>query len=451
MWQGIPAQIKTAWRQDGPGTLTAGFICLLLLGLPLIFGPAGYHNITAVKHGFLLAASLAYFAALAVLLLIRWWRAGRPALAPRSLWHGASLPQKLILLYALLCVISALASPYPELVWAGSGRYEGLATTFVYIGIFLAVASFGRFYPAYFFALLLALVLNCLVAWLQLGGGNPLMLYPGGYDYYDGNTAYSGQFLGTIGNSGLLAAFFCLAVPALLCYFLRRPREWQSWLFLAGALLGLYILLRSQIAAGMVGLLGAALIIAPRLPRRRRRWLVLALVLLLLLALLLLLFYNGPQQGLLYEASALLHGNVEPGFGSGRLQIWQQTLALIPERPWLGGGPDTLGTRLDLVFTSSDLNAPLRQTRVDTAHNDYLNIAVNIGLLALAVYLAALFATLASWLRRAANPALLAVGAGVFCYSIQIFFSFSLCITAPIFWLLWGLLVAELRQEKQDR
>jgi len=212
------------------------------------------------------------------------------------------------------------------------------------------------------------------------------------------------------------------------------------------------MLLATRAAAGLVGLLACFLVVAPLLPRRRRtRLIVLLLVLLLLLAfVLVLLNYDGPQQGTLYEASVLLRGHAEAEFGSGRLLIWQRTLELIPERPLLGGGPDTLGERLDLVFTSHDPSEPLRQTRVDNAHNDYLNIAANLGLPALLVYVTALFATARGWLRRRGCDAVLALGAGLLCYSAQIFFSFSLCITAPLFWLFWGLLVAELAKEKQE-
>ncbi|NLF80090.1 MAG: O-antigen ligase family protein [Clostridia bacterium] len=446
------AQLKISFRQDAAETVTAGFILLLLLGLPLVFGPRGYYNITAVKHSFLLSAFFAYLVALSAAIAYQWRRGGSARPGLRRLWRVARPEQKLILLFALISMLSALASPDPELVWAGSGRFEGLGTGLVYCGIFLAVSSFGRFRPLFIYALLIPVAFNSVLVYRQLAGGNPLGLYPPGLNYYDGNIVYSGEFLGTIGNSGLLAAFLCLAMPSLLVYFARRPRHRQSLALLAGGLLGLAMLLASRIAAGLVGLLACFLVVAPLLPRgRRNRRIVLLLVLLLLLALfLLLLSYDGPPQGLLYEASALLHGHAEAEFGSGRLLIWQRAWALIPERPLLGGGPDTLGKRLDLVFTSHDASAPPRQARVDNAHNDYLNIAVNLGLPALLVYVAALLCTARGFLRRRCSDAVLALGAGLLCYSAQIFFSFSLCITAPIFWLFWGLLVAELAKEKQD-
>lgn len=48
------------------------------------------------------------------------------------------------------------------------------------------------------------------------------------------------------------------------------------------------------------------------------------------------------SEGAAGEFHALLHGQAEASFGSGRLRIWQEVLHLIGERPLLGGGPDTL-------------------------------------------------------------------------------------------------------------
>jgi heme/copper-type cytochrome/quinol oxidase subunit 2 len=39
---------------------------------------------------------------------------------------------------------------------------------------------------------------------------------------------------------------------------------------------------------------------------------------------------------------------------------------------------------------------------------------------------------------------------GLLCYLIQIFFSFSILIVAPFFWVLFGLLTASLREAKRS-
>ena len=111
----------------------------------------------------------------------------------------------------------------------GEGRYEGLLTMLIYLAIFIAVSSFGRFKSWYLYVLLIPVCLNIILSLLQLHGGNPLSLYPNNYDYFDGNVLYSGQFLGTIGNTGLLSAFLCLVIPAFICYFIRQHTDRRSY------------------------------------------------------------------------------------------------------------------------------------------------------------------------------------------------------------------------------
>jgi len=442
-------ELKRSMAEDRLQLLTAGFILLMLAVFPLVTGNRGYANITAVKHGFLLVCALGYFILLAVVLLGK-IRRREMRFTLSGIWRKLSLTQKLLLLYGLICITSAIFSPYSQLVWSGGGRYEGLATTLVYIGIFMTVSSFGRFKPAHLYALLVPVLVNGVIALIQLAGGNPFWLYPPGYNYYDGNTAYSGEFLGTIGNSGLFSAFFCLAVPAFVVYFIHNNKNKKTYLFVAAALLSVYVMLSSKVAAGLVGLTAGVLVITPVLLRTKKARLIFGAIMLILLiiCLLMLLDYNGPEAGLVYESSAILHGEAEDSFGSGRVLIWRETLDLIGERPLLGGGPDTLGRRLDLTFTNGS-GGNIRETRVDNAHNDYLNIAANIGVPGLLVYLAALISCAIGWLRRYRDTAVLVCGAAVLCYSIQIVFSFSLCITAPLFWIFWGLLDSALAKKSR--
>ncbi len=159
-----------------------------------------------------------------------------------------------------------------------------------------------------------------------------------------------------------------------------------------------------------------------------------------LAALALVYFYPFPS-GTLYELHEVLHGNWQDSFGSSRLQIWRETLALIPEHPLLGGGPDTLALRLDIEFSRYvPETGQTMSTFVDNAHNEYLGILVNEGALGLAAYLAALVLTLIPWLRRKDVPRLLPVlGCGLAAYWVQSFFGLGLCLTAPLLWIFWGL------------
>ncbi|MDO5786086.1 MAG: O-antigen ligase family protein [Eubacteriales bacterium] len=113
------------------------------------------------------------------------------------------------------------------------------------------------------------------------------------------------------------------------------------------------------------------------------RWsLLLAALILLLAAFAFLYFYTGfSANSTLFQIHELLHGQWDDSFGSGRLYIWRQALALVREAPLFGGGPDTLAQRGLEGF--SRYNEVLQMTvssEIDAAHNEYLNILVNTRL-----------------------------------------------------------------------
>ncbi len=75
--------------------------------------------------------------------------------------------------------------------------------------------------------------------------------------------------------------------------------------------------------------------------------------------------------------------------GNGRMYLWQHALPVIGEYPLFGTGPDTFG----LVFPQNDMVSKVRYVGnpyalATKAHNIYLNYAVNLGVVGLAVYTA---------------------------------------------------------------
>ena len=98
-----------------------------------------------------------------------------------------------------------------------------------------------------------------------------------------------------------------------------------------------------NVSAGLAGLAGSIRLTLPlALPKgRARKTAAFAVGGLILLALLgVWLVPNLP--GMFGEAHALLHGEADPTFGSGRIYIWKNVWEAICARPWFGGGPDTL-------------------------------------------------------------------------------------------------------------
>ena len=151
-------------------------------------------------------------------------------------------------------------------------------------------------------------------------------------------------------------------------------------------------------------------------------------------------FWPG-NTGTVYEFSQVLHGNVSDSFGSSRIRIWRECLALFGERPVLGGGPDTLSLRLDLTFTRyiEELDFT-RVTYVDNAHNEYLGYLINLGVVGMTAYLAIMAFSFVRLVRsRHGTGEKTAFGCAVVCYWIQSFFGLGLCVVAPFLWILWAL------------
>ena len=155
--------------------------------------------------------------------------------------------------------------------------------------------------------------------------------------------------------------------------------------------------------------------------------------------------------GMFGEAHALLHGEADPTFGSGRIYIWKNVWEAICARPWFGGGPDTLAHQVSAYFEryDADANRILRAT-IDAAHNEYLNIWANQGVFALLCWLGALGASAVWFVRRADEAETLICGSAVLGYCIQAFFGISTCISAPYLFLAWAMLEGQ-REPLQNK
>ncbi len=400
-------------------------------------GMKGYSAITSAKYPLFFTLSGTYLGLLALdLAALRLMHISLPV-------RHTSHTVRCLLLFGLFSIVSWLISPYRSEAFFGVARREGLVTILTYLALFLAVSRYARprAWMVHLFGI--AICAFCALCLIQLTGRNPLNLYPTGLDYYDKDIAYSGAFLGTLGNVGHVAALLCIAIPAFLCGMLRMRTNKRFWLLLPAAL-SLTVLVWMNVAAGIVGVLGAALIGAPVCAptSRLRKRLLIAAAVVVLTALLLIFFFGEQIGGTVSELSALLHGRSEPTFGSGRLFIWRETWEAFCRRPFFGGGPDTLSLYITGHFERVDAaTGEVYRAAIDTAHNEYLNILANQGFFALLAYLGALVCSSLRWIRRAGTSAAVSLlGCAVTGYCIQAFFGISICISAPFFWLSWALL-----------
>lgn len=478
--------------------ITDVYLITMLLLFPLFFGFSGYGNVTLSKFVFLLAATGLWLAALIVAAALR--RAVLPRLSPVR-WAA--------LAGAGIAVLSSLFSGDPGRSFVGAGRYDGLLSTLVYTLIFLGVSAFARPKLLHARAFALSVSLCLLVAIIQLGGGNPLGLYPRGWTFFDHGIQYSGVYLGTIGNTNILDAVLCLALPLFAGLYIAMDRRE----FLVPAALAVPVLLKAGGDGAYLSLLVIALagpILLMTDPGRIRRALRLAALLLFAAALarwwqpspgaplrfvyasaagwlvlaaavcgtlsflpqpgsfspaqralrvffaalagvcvvagLIVVLCWKESSGTVYELKCILHGEIDDSFGSSRIRIWRACLALVPARPLLGQGPGMLAAKLDIQFARYvPETGETLRSYADNAHNVYLAALVNTGILGLAALLAQLALAGKEAAKRLGDPLRLSLALGLLCAAVHGFFGLGLCLSQPLFWLCLGLQCAEER------
>ena len=412
----------------------------MLSAFLLCFDGTGYSGIVAAKYRAFMALTAVYVL-LTLIFVVSAAIRGEFAL---SALRRISPAKVFALVFLGVSWLSALVSPYfPETV-IGVSRYEGALTFSAYCAVFLLVSVFGCADRTLLYVLAGSVTLFCALCFVQFMGFDPFGLYPDGMDYYGAYVDYPCAYLGTIGNTDLAAAFLCVVIPVFWTGLIRLSGR-LKYLLLVPLAASLTVLVKINVLAGLGGVFcGGALLLPVALPgKRARRLSGISVAGLIVIALAALYFFDF--SGFPHELHELLHGRIDPAFGSGRLHIWSETLHRVPERLWLGHGPDTM-LRAELApFTRYDAerNVMIRSL-IDTAHNEYLNVLFHQGVLGLAAYMGLILSVFIPCLKRGVgSAACVMLAGGAFCYCIQAFFGFSMCITAPFFWICIALLDRE--------
>lgn len=150
--------------------------------------------------------------------------------------------------------------------------------------------------------------------------------------------------------------------------------------------------------------------------------------------------------GLGYDLYELCRGRVSENAGTHRAGIWINAIKMAKENLLFGTGTGTFA--ISFKEFAKEVGYTFYQNKnLDFAHNEYVDLLCTTGLFGLLSYLGFLFTSaVLAFKSMKRNPKVLILGAAVLSYAVQAFFSFSVVIMTPLFWMLIGLLVKESRE-----
>lgn len=154
-------------------------------------------------------------------------------------------------------------------------------------------------------------------------------------------------------------------------------------------------------------------------------------------------FYNVENgSGLAKEIASFLQGKLTLHSGSRRVAIWKYSFEMGMENPIFGNGVGVFKEAFRI--SKGAAYALVSKNALDMAHNDYLQIFCDSGILGLVLYMGYLVTTFVRAIKYSVKSSTVVVlMLAAFCYLVQIFFSFNIIIVSPVFWVIMGLLEYE--------
>lgn len=321
-------------------------------------------------------------------------------------------------------------------------RGEGLLDYLVYLPMALAAARLG-------YREIRELLTVLLGAAALIGAAGVAQYYGVDATRWIGSRGLDYGFYswGTLANPDFLGGYASLVLPIGVA-MAATAADRRSWWGYAGASTLLYAaLLGSQTRSAWAACVPAAAVLLRFLPRpagARRR---LALLGLAFAAVTVLMMLTQPRVSFTGRAASAL--NPADTAMQQRRWIWAHTVPMIVERPVLGWGFSSVQGHLPGIGTPGYYRVfGHGSVLIDVAHNDLLQVSVNMGLAGLAAYIW-IWATAVRALHGAARtatspvrPEATGILAGFAAYFVWLQFLWSHIGDTNVFWVLAGLAVA---------
>ncbi len=354
-------------------------------------------------------------------------------------WTALDVPAVAFLGLAVLSTVFA-ANPRVSLV-PNTTRGEGLLDYFVYIPMALAAARLARLEVREILAVIggSGALIGAIAVGQYYGIDATRWIGSRGFDY--------ARSWGTLSNPDFLGGYATLVLPISVALAAGAAERRQLWGYATAATLLYAALLGSQTRSAWVAAALAAAILLRFVPRSAQIYRRLALLGLVFAAVTVVMALTRPQISFVGRAESAL--NPADSSMQGKLWIWEHTIPMIVQRPILGWGFSSVLGRLPGVGTPDYFRVFGRgSVFIDIAHNDILQVAVNMGLAGLAAYLwmwaTAIRAAHGAARRRSSpvKPEAAGILAALIAYFIWLQFLWSHIGNANVFWVVAGIAVS---------
>lgn len=364
----------------------------------------------------------------------------------KELTYRFRTPVLLWLLFLFLVILSTLFSVDMAGSYHGApGRKEGTialigyGVLFVFIYLFLSKEDYPLLLKAFVFV----------SGWVAIYA----ILQHFQLDFFprdESKQGYSRSYA-FFGNPNFYGSYVTMMLMLGMGLYLRKTRRTATIYYFAVLSLLFASMLYSATRSAWIGSFIGFLFLSYFVVRKRElwwKWLFLCLSFSILFVGISIIESGATLDrtvGLVAEGKSALQGDQHAG--SSRLYIWRNAVPLIPDYFWLGSGPDTFAE----VFPDRPEEKAIyfngnEDIIVDKAHNEYLHIAVTMGVPALLVYLILVGWLVVKGVRRTPSPLVkraffmeYGVLAAVMAYLVQAFFNISVITVAPFFWVLLGI------------
>lgn len=152
----------------------------------------------------------------------------------------------------------------------------------------------------------------------------------------------------------------------------------------------------------------------------------------------------GVKGGTLGQISNMLNGKVRDNYGNNRIGLWKYTFMLASKRLFIGFGTGSF--RMAFSDFTQQLAPSYSNNTYDFAHNEYLQILYNCGIFGLISYIGLVVSPIIMGIKKLyTTPQILILSFAILGYLIQAFFTFSIVLVSPLFWVLLGMLCCEVQ------